>query len=188
MKDKTRTFSKRNIIILSVILFAILIAVSIVGILLVRFSGPILFVGHAVISPFQDILQQDRLLCRTDHKVLLAECRELHRQLSVENPEIDKHEYIKVPDSELSNFPVIRRLGGRVFASINGAVWIELGDTMRHFGITARTEDFLNRSSSDHSYGDRELVPGLWYRDDRYNRRTDYDKVVEKLLQRNKYR
>jgi hypothetical protein len=105
-----------------------------------------------------------------------------------ENSEIKTREYIKVPESELSNFPLIRRLGGRVFANSRGGVWIELGTTFRHFSVSAGTEDLLSQSSSDRSYGDRELVPGLWYRDDRYNGRTDYDKVVEKLLQRNKYR
>jgi hypothetical protein len=184
MNGKRRMFSKRSIVILSIIVLSSLLTITIVGIFLVQFSGPILFVGYGIIEVFQDTLQQDRLLCRTDHQAFLAECRELHRQLSVDNAEIKQQEYIKVPDSELSKFPLIRRLGGRVFASIKGSVWIELGTTMRHFGVSAGTEDSLSQSSSNRPYGNRELVPGLWYYDDAYNRNKNYDETIDQMLKR----
>ncbi len=63
MNGRRRMFTKKNIIILSAVLFAILLTTSIAGILLVRFSGPILFVGYGVIGSFQDTARQDRLLC-----------------------------------------------------------------------------------------------------------------------------
>jgi hypothetical protein len=184
MNGKKRLFSNRNIIILSSVLFAILITISVVGILFVWCLGPVLIIGHGVVGSFQDELRQGRLLCRTDHQALLAECRQLHRQLSAENPDIKRQEYIKVSDSELSKFPLIRRLGGRVFASLNGAVWIELGTTWRHFGVSAATDDLLSRSSPGGSFGNRELVPGLWYYDDAYNRNKNYDQTIDHLLKR----
>ncbi len=188
MKEKRRILSKRNIIILSLLLFAVLLTASTAGILLAPYFRPIVsgavFIAYFGLTPFQESVRQNRLLCRTDHQALLAECRELHKQLSAENPDIKKQEYIKVSDSDLSKFPLIRRLGGRVFASLNGAVWIELGWTMRHFGVSAATEDFLRQSSSNRSYGNRELVPGLWYYDDEYNRDKDYDETIDRLLKR----
>jgi hypothetical protein len=181
-------FSKRKIVILSFVLIVVLLIASTAGILLAPYFRPIVngavFIAYFGLMPFQESVRQDRLLCRTDHQALLAECRELHRQLCVENPDIKKQEYIKVSDSELSKFPLIRRLGGRVFASLNGAVWIELGWTMRHFGVSAATEDLLSQSSSNRSYGNRELVPGLWYYDDEYNRDKDYDETIDHMLKR----
>jgi hypothetical protein len=68
-----------------------------------------------------------------------------------------------------------------------GAVSIELGGTMRHFGVNAYPEDF-RVPFSNYNYGDKELIPGLWYCDDIYNRHKDYDKVIERLLKKNRYR
>jgi len=188
MNGRRRMFSRRNIVVLSFVSIVVLLTDSIIGILLAPYFRPIVnstvFIASFGLIPFQESLRQNRLLCRTDHQALLAECRALHKQLSAENLDIKKQEYIKVSDSELSKFPLIRRLGGRVFASLNGAVWIELGWTMRHFGVSAATEDLLSRSSPGGSFGNRELVPGLWYYDDEYNRDKDYDESIDHMLKR----
>jgi len=179
MKGNKRIFSKRNIIVLSIILPIILLTILTVGILFVQLY-PIVYFG--IISPFQENRMQERLLCKTDHQALLEACRALSKQVLAENPV--RPGYMKVPDSELSRYPLIRDLGGRVFININGVVSIEMGGTMRHFGVKAYLPEDLNQPSSN--YGDKEMFPGLWYYDDRYNREKDYDKVVEKLLQKRK--
>ncbi len=177
MKGKKRIFSKRrNIIILSIILLAVLI----VGIYFVVHSPAVLFCAFSVFQTFKEVRMQKQVLCRTDHQALLQECRELSKQVLTENPDIEY--YMIVPDSVLSKYPVIRDIGARlVRVNSSGIVTIPMGSTMWHFGIYAYPEG-LNLHPSSHE--DKELIPGLWYYDDRYGRYEDYDEGIERLLQK----
>jgi len=191
MKAKMWKFSRRNTIVLSIILIAVLLTISTVGILFVRWClGPVLILGHGVIAPIQESFAQRRLLCDTDHEALLEECRKLSKQIASEDANTGLSVAItEVPASKLSGFPTIQKVGGRAIVDSKGGASIELGGTWRHFGVLAYHEDSAKPSSSSHSFPEnRELVPGLWYYDDLYNRDKNYDKVVEKLLRKNKTR
>jgi len=178
MKGKKRIFSKRNIIVLSIILAITLLTISTVGILFVKLY-PIVYLG-LIFSPFQELRMQKQVLCKTDHQVLLEECRKLSKQVLTENPEIG--DYMIVPDSVLSKYPVIRDIGAhQVTVSNIGIVTIAMGSTMWHFGIYAYPEG-VNPSSS--GFPHKELIPGLWYYDVRYDRYEDYDEDIERLLQK----
>jgi len=182
MKKKRRIFSRRNIVVLLV--------VSTAGLLLFAFIPVGFFAYFVLIGPIQDARLQKRLLCNADHRTLLEECRRLSKQVVIDNPDKGKEEpmgvvVMRVPDSELSKFRLVRRIGGRVFVNIDGVVSIEGGGTMRHFGVDAYPEDF-REPFSNYDYGNKELVPGLWYYDDRYNRDNNYDKVIDGMLRRNR--
>ena len=180
MKRNIRVFSKRrNIIVLSIILPAVLI----VGILFVVLSPAVLFCSFSVFQTFKELRMQKQVLCKTDHQALLEACRALSKQFLTENPVSEwVGDYMIVPDSELSSYPVIRDIGAyHVTISNVGIVTIPMGSTMWHFGITAYPEDY-NLSPS--SYWHKELIPGLWYYDVRYDRYEDYDKDIERLLQK----
>ena len=182
MDEHKRLFSKRKIVILASIL---LVAIITTGLLLAAFHpkgiGVVTYFG--VIMPFRESFGQKRLLCATDHQALLNECKTLSRQT-----QRGERDILIIPDSELSRFPVIHKLGSReVTLSPNEMVSVEFGGTMRHFGVQAYPEDC--RKPSENSLDNEiELVPGLRYYDDEFNRQKDYDEIVEELLRKNKTR
>jgi len=186
MNKRERLFSKRKIVVLSVILLA---AIVTTGLLSVPPGRTIALIAYfAVVPPIQESFQQRRLLCSTDHQALLNECRRLSKQIASENANPGLEVCMTpVPASKLSEFPIIKKLGGRVAVYNDGGATIGWGGTFRHFSIEAYPEDSTRVSSS--SVRQRsELVPGLWYYDDRYSRDENYDKVVERLLRKNKAR
>ena len=109
MKRNIRVFSKRrNIIVLSIILPAVLI----VGILFVVLSPAVLFCSFSVFQTFKELRMQKQVLCKTDHQALLEECRGLSKQVLTENPVSEwVGDYMIVPDFVLSKYCVIRDIG-----------------------------------------------------------------------------
>jgi hypothetical protein len=65
----------------------------------------------------------------------------------------------------------------------HGSVMVELHGGMLHFGVIGYPEDF-NPPYLGFDYGDKELIPGLWYYDDGYQdssrHREEIDAMVEK--------
>ena len=188
MNKRKRLFSKRKIVVLSVIL---LVAVVTTGLVRpVRKIAKIAYIGAylVVIVPIQESLQHRHLLCSTDHQALLEECRRLSAQIVGQDPNIrGEYDGREVRDSELSDFPTIKKVGGIVLVHGNGGATIKMGDTFRHFGVHALSKDYEEHHPNA-TCGNCELVRGLWYYDDRYNRDKNYHKVVERLLRKNKTR
>ena len=92
-------------------------------------------------------------------------------------------------DHQASRFPkVILDLQPR-YVHINennsGRVGIPIFEGFDHFGVNAYTEDYME-SGPKHEYGDRELIPGLWYYDDGYIDDPEYDKKIEALMRKAK--
>jgi hypothetical protein len=175
---KNRRMLSRRVVVLLISLTA--------GLLLFAFTPVGFFMYFVVIGPIQDARLQKRLLCETNHQALLEECRRLSNRVVIDNPDRGKEEpmgvvVMRVPDSELSKFRLIRDTGGRVFVNIDGVISIEGGGTMRHFGLNAYPENF-REPFSNYDYGHKELVPGLWYYDDTYKRDKDYGKVIDGVL------
>jgi len=159
---KKRSLSKKIIIILSIGLPLILIVV-ILSLLLF----PLIYFG--VITGFQEARLQKRLLYKTDHHILLKECRELSQQvldgkLDLDTRTIYEVKYllnkkkIKLPEIITDLKP------HRISIQVDGIVGLSWGGSMNHFGIHAYPKDF--KSPSNFEYNGRELVPGLWYYDD----------------------
>jgi hypothetical protein len=54
------------------------------------------------------------------------------------------------------------------------------------YGVRIYPEDF-KATSRYFNYGNKELLPGLWYYDDEYRRIPQYDKVIDYIIQKGKY-
>jgi hypothetical protein len=67
-----------------------------------------------------------------------------------------------------------------------GRVMVEMVGGLGHFGVLAYTEDYEKPSYSE--YGDKELIPGLWYYDDAYEDNPTYQKKIDKLIQKGRAR
>lgn len=65
-----------------------------------------------------------------------------------------------------------------------GRVMVEMLGGLSHFGVLAYTEDYQKASWA--VYGDKELIPGLWYYDDGYEGNPRYQKKIDALLQKRK--
>ena len=131
------------------------------------------------------------LLCKTDHQDLLEACRELLRK--VETGELNTGFYtvrggIFSPRSpEASQFPqVILDLQPRdVFIRRDKYVTMEMHGGIDHFGVHAYPDDF-KEPFKGFKYGDREIIPGLWYYDENYVYEPNYDKRIDALMQKRK--
>ncbi len=147
----------------------------------------VLFIFSFAIHYFLDGMKV-RLLCKTNHHALLEACNGLSKQAASGNLKPGKYEVFINPDPEVSKFPrEIMELGPRyVYIDENGSgrVMIEMTGALElHFGVLAYTEDFKKPFKS-FEYGDRELIPRLWYYDDGYNNNPEYDKQIKTLIQK----
>ena len=73
-----------------------------------------------------------------------------------------------------------------VFVDERGRIVVDLGNTHWNFGVNAYREDF-NEPFPFFDYGDRELVPGLWYYDEQYNYDPNFTNKIETMIKKNKY-
>ena len=132
---------------------------------------------------------QARLLCGTDHQVLLEACWELSRRVSAGDLESGNYYIRTQPDHQASQFPqvILDLAPNYVFIDENdsGRVVLEMRGGLDHFGVTAYTEDYME-SGPKHEYGDRELIPGLWYYDNGYFNNPEYDKKIDELIKEHK--
>ena len=127
------------------------------------------------------------LLCNTDHQALLKAGREILNQVPKDrlNPQPDGIRHlgdIGVPSG--ADIPqAIRDLKPRgCLVSLDGYLTLEMHGGMDHFGVQIYPKDY-EKPDRYFKYGDRELLPGLWYYDEGYLHNPDYDKIIEKLIE-----
>jgi len=131
-----------------------------------------------------------RLLCKTDHITLLKACRELLGQADKGAIERKKYQVLdgSSKDKEIvCQFPkpILNLAPNSVYID-DGRVILEMFPYWRHlrpFGFIAYPENF-EKPSPDYKYGDREIIDGLSYYDEEYDRSKDYDKSIQKLMQK----
>lgn len=128
-------------------------------------------------------------LFETDFEVLLEACRELSNCVIAGDLESGQY-YIRThPERQAEHFPkVILDLSPvHVYIDENdsGRVMLPMAAGLDHFGVTAYTEDYM-KSNPKQKYGDRELIPGLWYYDDGYLDDPEYEKKIYKLIKEHK--
>jgi len=169
------------------IVFALVITFAF-GFLLYKLYSPRLSILEFVISQKAKRMQV-RLLCKTEHEVLLEACRELSRQVAA--GDLNPGSY-SVRDGhgspEVSRFPkAILDLGpSDVFIREDGCVILDITfGRLGRFGVRGYPEDF-EKPFHGFEYGDRELVDGLWYYDDEYEANPKYQKRIEALIQKSK--
>ena len=126
-----------------------------------------------------------RLLCKTDHQVLLEACRELSIQANRGNLKSKKYSVRMDPHPEVSQFPqpILDLAPNFVYIEEDGHVRLEMHGGMNHLGVEAYPEDF-EKPYPSFKYGHRELIEGLWYYDDEYEIDPEYGKRIEALIQK----
>jgi len=122
---------------------------------------------------------RSRLLCETDHQVLLEGCRKASKELG---PGVYTWDLLSA--DEVGRFPEVIRALQPQFVTVekNGTVRIEMATKWHPLGVYAYPEGYSERHPQ-HRYGNRRLVEGLWYYDDGY--RPDpaaYDRVIDAIL------
>jgi hypothetical protein len=138
----------------------------------------------------KDVQQkQVRLLCETDHKVLLEACRELSRRAKRGDLRPGQYNIRRDRHPLASRFPqpILDLVPSYVFISENDSrrVMLEMLGGLGHFGVQAYTEDY-KKPYPTYLYGDKELIPGLWYYDDGYRGHPEYEKRIEALMKKGK--
>ena len=130
------------------------------------------------------------LLCNTDYQALLNAGREILSRVPKDslNPRPDGIRHlgdIGVPKGvEIPQ--AIRDLKPRgCLISLDGYLTLEMHGGMDHFGVRIYPEDY-KEPDRYFKYGDRELLPGLWYYDDGYLHNPEYDKRINELIEKNK--
>jgi hypothetical protein len=128
------------------------------------------------------------LLCNTDHQVLLKAGREILSQVPKDhlNPQPDGIRHvgeIGVPKG-ITIPQAIRDLKPRGYlVNLDGYLILEMHGGMDHFGVQIYPEDF-KELELNFKYGDRELLPGLWYYDEGYHYGPEkYDKRIDELIE-----
>ena len=143
-----------------------------------------------LITGHRNYQMQVRLLCRTDHQALLEACREVLRRGDLEigrsywlGGRRRRREVSGLPQPILDLAPcsirIDKRYGGEP------VVRLGLGGSMYYFGVYAYPENYKPPLERFH-YGDKELVPGLWYYDEGYADNPRYDERIEALLKKRK--
>jgi hypothetical protein len=131
--------------------------------------------------------RQVRLLCKTDHQILLEACRELSRRVSVGDLKPGKYYIGYDQDPKASSFPqpILNLSPSYVYIDENNSsrVMVEMLGGLGHFGVQAYTEDY-KKPYPTYQYGDKELIPGLWYYDDGYIGHPEFEKRIEALMQK----
>jgi hypothetical protein len=144
-------------------------------------------------------LRRVLLLCNTDHHALLKAGREVLSQVPKDtlNPPLDGISHLggfKLVLPEQVHIPqVVRDIEPHVcLIGDDGSLTLEMhggSDHMRremsHFGVQIYPVNY-KEPASDFKYGDRELLPGLWYYDEGYDHNPEYDKVIDRLIEEQK--
>jgi hypothetical protein len=130
-----------------------------------------------------------RLLCETDYQALLQACRELSSRFARGDLKPGKY-WVRINrDPEVSTFPqpILDLRPSSVYISQDtaGRVKLEMLGGLDHVGVLAYPQDF-KEPWPNFKYGDKELIPGLWYYDDLYEGDPKYDEKIEALLKKRK--
>jgi len=120
------------------------------------------------------------LLCETDYQALLDACIELSKKVDKGELTAGKWYIIRRnPDAEMYGFPkvILDLAPSYIIIKSDGNVIMEMLGGFNHFGISVSPN-----VSEKPVFGDRELIPGLWYYDDNYNEDPKYDQKIDRLI------
>jgi hypothetical protein len=145
------------------------------------FVYPYLTLLVGTTSSVREIDQQTlNLLYKTDHKALLAACREVihNRAKYGTNPNVHGADTVDrfYPDPCDPNMPaVVRALQPAYIVAEDSHVRIELGGGFHHYGVYAY-------AGVTQGGGDKKLLDGLWYYDDGFEEcPEEWEKKLEAL-------
>lgn len=138
-------------------------------------------------------IQQKRvlLLCNTNHQELLKSGRDVLSQIPKDrlNPQSDGSvlgggfsvpEGVQIPQAIRDIKP------RRCLINYDGYLSVEVSTSRDLFlGVNIYPVEF-KKPYRTFKYGDRELIPGLWYYDYEYFNNPEYDKRIDELIEEHK--
>jgi len=124
------------------------------------------------------------LLYETDHRALLQACRKISRQVATGRLESGSYQIHGNPDPESNQFAqLILDLDPlRVDVEKDGQVDIIMSPVVI-YGVSAFPKDY---EGSRTGVGGIELIDGLWYYDEDFQKHPEHKKEVEELLKKRK--
>ncbi len=132
------------------------------------------------------------LLYETDHRELLEACRELSRQVATGQLEPGSYQINRInPDPESRQFPqlILDLLPMHVDVKKNGLVYLVMSPVVM-YGVVAYPENYEGTPTNPFKYSGRswgiELIDGLWYYDEDFQKHPEHMKDVEELLKKRK--
>ena len=172
--DKVKK-SRRDRIIIVVVVVA---AAAVLAPFVMNFFG--------ILRVFRSVQESRvRLLGKTDRAALLSACQELSRQVAA--GELAPGRYARHGDRWDPAFElpeVIRELRPSLLRiHADGRVVVGMAAGLSNISAIAYPDGYREGSAGFH-YGDRELIPNLWYCDMEYQRKPDHDEVVDEILRR----
>lgn len=181
MKIGRKTVLKKIVIVVT-----IAVAVFLALYILYHILLPLYIRGFVFIAAKDAQNKRVRLLCKTDHQALLEACRELSGRCDKGELKPGRYYIGYDQDPKASSFPqpILNLKPSYVFIDNDGWVKLEMIGGLGHFGVSAYPEDYKMPSYSE--YGDKELIPGLWYYDDGYRGHPEYEKRIKALMQKGK--
>jgi len=129
---------------------------------------------------------QERLLCETNYEELLEACRVLMKDDEFMKPGMRYPVRGAKRHPRTSKFPqIILDLNPSVVCIGNAPEYIrlEMAGGITHFGVRAYPENFT-KPFPNFEYGDKELIPGLWYYDDGNLENPEYNERIEALIRK----
>ena len=169
-----------NIVVLFIVIITILVSYVVV-------TSPPRVTGQKLHQ-----LRRIRLLYHTDHEELLQAGREILRQ----GPK-DPKNYRYLGPMHIDGFPVprnvripkvVRKLKTHAnLINFNGYVVLQMKEGLIGYGVKIYPEGFKAPRSLYFIYGNKELLPGLWYYDVEYRHIPQYDKIIDCIIQKGKY-
>lgn len=168
------------------IALAIIIIVLIVGFVWVKSksSGPVFLGSSKNLAQHRRVL----LLYHADHEALLKAGREILRQ----GPK-DPWNYRPRGPIHILGFPVPR--GVRIpkvvrnlrphatLINFEGYVVLQMEEGIVGFGVKIYPKGYNKPPNRSFGYGNRELLPGLWYFDNKYDQIPGYGKKIDEVIQ-----
>lgn len=121
-----------------------------------------------------------RLLYETDHKALRDACSELSRRARTASLTPGMYQIRSNPNPEVAQFPeiILQLAPAYVEVSDDGMVIVAMMGGLSHFGVVFYPERY---AIQNRPLGNKEIASQLWYYDDGYDERSDWQERIDSL-------
>jgi hypothetical protein len=157
--------------------------------------APATYFGYFAVWAMRDLNRMEArrplLLYETDHRVLLEACREISRQVAAGKLEPGSYQIHGDPDPDTRQFPqLILDLDPlHVYVDKDGQVDVIMSPVVM-YGVYAFPEHYEGSIGELKKYSDQvwgiELIDGLRYYDEDFQKHPEHKKEVEELLKKRK--